>query len=144
VHHLAVAGGGELRGRHAELLRGGTEHHLTDGGTNLAARIPVGGRGGAAAGHLGAVLRLIDVGLDDLAARPRHVELVGDDHRQHVLHALPDLGVLGRDGERVVGLIVTNASAWNTGGVSREAGPARRAPSGRGAARTRRRRRRWR
>ena len=85
------------------LSRRSGEDHLADRRADLTHRIPVGRRRGAAAGDLRAVLRLIDVGLHDLDAAPIDVELVGDDHRQHVLDALTDLRVLRRDRHRAVG-----------------------------------------
>ena len=110
-------------------------------GADLTHRIPVGRRRGAAAGDLRAVLRLIDVGLHDLDAAPVDVELVGDDHRQHVLDALPDLRVLRLIVTMPSGAIFTKAS-----GVERSAGaravPAPAARRDRDAARSACRRRR--
>ena len=121
VHHAARRRGALGRG-HAHLLRGGGDDHLADGGADLAARIPVRGRRGAAARHLRAVLGLVHVGLFDGDAAPLHVQLVGDDHRQHVLDALTDLRVLRRDGHRAVGRDLherqrhRTSAAWPCGG----------------------------
>ena len=101
MHHAARRRG-ELIDRDAPLVGRSGEHHLADRRTDLTHRIPVGRHRGAAAGDLRAVLRLIDVGLHDLDAAPIDVELVGDDHRQHVLDALTDLRVLRRDRHQAV------------------------------------------
>ena len=84
-------------------LRGSGDERLPDGGAHLAHRRPVLRRREAAGRELRAVLRLIGVCLLDDDAAPVHVELVGDDHRQHVLHALTDLRVLADDRDLAVG-----------------------------------------
>ena len=95
--------------RHAPRLRRGRDEHLADRRADLAQRIPVGRRRRAAAGVLPAVLRLVEIGLLDPDALPLDVELVGDDHRQRGLDALPDLRVLRDDGDDVVGVILMKA-----------------------------------
>ena len=91
-----------LRLGHAPRLRRGGDHHRLARRPDTAQRFPVVRRRGAAAGRLPAVLR-VEIGLLDLHLLPLDVELLGDQHRQHRLDALPDLGVLRHDRHRAVG-----------------------------------------
>jgi hypothetical protein len=84
-------------------LRGGADEHLAAGGADAAEGIPVDGRGGAAAGALGAESGFVEVGLLDANGFPIDVEFIGDDHRETGLHALPDLGIFTHDGDGAVG-----------------------------------------
>ena len=93
----------QFAGRNAPLLRGRGQDHLTAGSADLTERIPVHRRRETAACELRAELAAVDRSLLDLHAAPIDVELVGDDHREHVLHALPDLRVLVHDGHGAVG-----------------------------------------
>ena len=96
-------GRSNLGRRHVPLLRCRRDQHLANRRGHLPQRIPVGRRRRASACVLPAVLRLIEVGLLDADARPRHAELVGEDHRQRRLDALTDLGILRDDRDDVVG-----------------------------------------
>ena len=89
------------RRRHGPLRGGGGDQHLPPGGADLAHRQPVHRRCRAAAGDLGRVAR-VEVGLLDLHVRPVGIEFLGDQHGQHHLHALADLGVLRGDGDLAV------------------------------------------
>jgi len=77
--------------------------HLPPGCADLTHRRPVRRRRRAAAGDLIPVLRGIDIRLLDLDLAPLDVELVGDDHREHVADALADLGILRDDGDDAIG-----------------------------------------
>ena len=103
VHHTARSGG-QFGFRHIPRLRRGRDEHLP------RPRAPTWRIGIQLFGvpvlppvDLAAVLRRIEIGLLDLDVLPIDVEFFGDQHRQHVLDALPDFGVLGHDRDRAVG-----------------------------------------
>ena len=100
--HRATARGQLVLGD-PEGLRGGRDQHRAAGGADATHRQPVVRGGGAAARALGLVLRGIEVTLLDADLVPVHVQLLGDEHGQHRLHALPDFRVLGDDGDEAVG-----------------------------------------
>ena len=66
-------------------------------------RLVVHRRGQAAAGELALVLVGVEPGLLHTDLAPVHVELLGDQHRQHGLDPLADLGVLRHDRDAIVG-----------------------------------------
>jgi hypothetical protein len=59
------------------------------------------------------VLGVVEVGLLDLDLRPLGVEFLGDQHRQHGLHALAGLGILGDDRDRAVGGDADELAEWH-------------------------------
>ena len=122
----------------------GRDEHGAGGGAHAAHRLVVHGRRHAAAGHLAAVLRRIEVRLLDADLAPRDVELLGDEHRQHRLDALADLGVLGHDRrdavrgqpdegvERRLGAGIGGDRSRAARAVQREAGADQHAAAGQG------------
>ena len=68
----------------------------------LAESVEVLAHGGAAARELVAVAA-VEIGLHHPHPLPGHVELLGHDEGQGRLHPLPDLGILGRDGDAAIG-----------------------------------------
>ena len=84
----------------------------------------------------------VDVGLLDRDLLPVDVELLGDQHRQHRLDALADLGVLGDDRDRAVGVMRMNAFGASGGRRRRAGACACRASAARGRGRAACRRRR--
>ena len=95
--------GGALGDRDSPLCRGRRDEHLPARRADPTHRLPVEGRRVAAARPLHAVGRRVEVGLLDGHLRPVDVEFLGDQHGQHRLDALPDLRVLGHDGDAAVG-----------------------------------------
>ena len=81
----------------APLLRRGFHEHGASGSPGAAHRLVVHRRRHAAAGHLAPVLGRVEVRLLHAHLTPGDVEFLGDEHRQHRLDALPDLGILGHD-----------------------------------------------
>ena len=102
VQH-AARGGGAVAFRHAPLRGGGGDEHLPHRRADLAHARVLRRDGGAAARRLAAVLG-VEIALLDGHRAPVDVELVGDDHRQRRLHALPDLGILPDDRHLAVGM----------------------------------------
>ena len=128
----------QARGGNAPLLRCRRHEHGAGTGPGLARRQPVERRCHAAACKLRPILVLILVGLLDLHLAPRDVELLGDQHGQHGLDALPDLRVLREDRHRVVrrdadehaqhrGLARAGRGGKRQLRFERERGPARKA-----------------
>ena len=72
------------------------------GRANLPETGPASHDGAAAAGELCASQRRVEIGLSHRHPIPVDVELLGDQHRQRGLHALPDLGIRRRDDHRSV------------------------------------------
>ena len=101
VQHGAC-GCGALRVAHAPRLRRRRHQHGAPRCTHSAHRIPVLRRGRAAAGALIGEVAHVEHPLLDAHVLPFHVEFVGNDHWQHVLHALPDFRVLGDDRDDAV------------------------------------------
>ena len=99
--------GGELFHRLAEARGSGLDQHQAGGGAHLAHRVPVlrGGERAArdlAAAQLGIGIFCVCVGLFDGDLGPVGVEFFGDQHGQHRLDALTDLGVLRHDADRAI------------------------------------------
>ncbi len=92
----------ELGLRHVERLRRRGDKHRAPRRADLTHRHPVRRRRRAAARALRLELGRVEQRLFDANVLPRHVQLVGDDHRKHRLHALPDLRVLGDDRDDAV------------------------------------------
>jgi hypothetical protein len=84
-------------------LSGGGYKHLAARGTDAAERIPIDGRGGAAAGTLRAIFCFVEIGLLNANIFPINVEFFCNEHRQAGFHALADLGILAHDSDRAVG-----------------------------------------
>ena len=95
-------GGGALRFGHAPGEGGRRHQHLPGGGADSAELVVVHRGGHTSAGELTTVLG-IGVGLFDPDRLPLDVEFLGDQHREHGLDALADLGILGDDGDGAVG-----------------------------------------
>jgi hypothetical protein len=100
VHHAAL--GRQLARRHAPHVGGRGDEHLPRGRADPAHRQPVLRCRVAAARELAGEAVGVEWRLLDPDAAPLDVELVGDQHRQHRLHALPDLRVLRDDRDHAV------------------------------------------
>jgi len=95
---------GQRRRLYNPLARRGHDEHRPGSCTSLPHRQPVRRRGAASTRTLPAVLLLVGQRLLDVDLLPVNVEFLGDKHRQHRLHALPDFGILGTDDDAVVGI----------------------------------------
>ncbi len=78
------------------------QQHLARRGARLAHRQPVHRGSRAAPRDLHAVELVVGVSLLNMDLAPRNVEFLGDQHGQHDLHALADLGILGADRHYVI------------------------------------------
>src|ERR1041384_3202858 len=87
----------------APRLRGGGDQHGPARRADPAHRVPVVGRRGAASRVLILEVHRVESRLLDPDVLPLHVELVGDDHREHRLDALPDFRILRHDRDGAVG-----------------------------------------
>ena len=96
--------------------RGGGDQHLAACGPHAAHGQVIALCGGASAGGLTAIERIVEVGLFDAHTAPICVELLGDHHGEHGLDTLTDLGGLGHDGDGAV-------AGYLDEGVRREVGP---------------------
>ena len=101
VDHHALARGA-LGDRDAPTLCRRRNQHSPRGGAGPAQRIPVHRRRQAAPGELRAVFQRVQRCVLDPHAGPIAIELLGDQHRQHGLHALADFRILGKDGHHPV------------------------------------------
>ena len=99
----AVGSGGAVGYGDAPSLSGDGDEHLAAGGADTAERVPVEGSGHTSTGKLTAVVRLVEVGLLDMDGAPVGVEFFGEEHGEHGLDALADLGILGHKGDGAVG-----------------------------------------
>ena len=95
-------GGGEVGSGHAPLLRGGGDEHRARTGARVAQLIPSPGDRHRAPCDLRAVYGAIDLSLLDRDIRPLRIELLGEDHAEARLDALPDLRVLRDEGDPAV------------------------------------------
>jgi hypothetical protein len=95
--------GRQAGGRDVPALGGGLDQQGPPHGPDLAHRLPVVGRRGAAAGRLLAEHLGVDGRLLDADGRPVDVQFLGDQHRHRGLDPLPDLRPLGGDGHHAVG-----------------------------------------
>jgi len=73
---------------HTPHLRGDSDEQLAAGCADATHRLPTLRRVGGSAGKLGTVYLLVQLGLLHADIFPIHVELFGDEHGQHVAHAL--------------------------------------------------------
>ena len=111
VRHAALAGGmdhdtrlgRETFGRHIPARGCRSDQQSAHRGADAAQAVILQRRGHAAAGHLATVDLGVGDGLLDRNRRPVDVQLLGDQHRQSGLDALPHLGNLGGDGHLAVG-----------------------------------------
>src|SRR5438876_1020458 len=96
-----------LRSWDAPLLRRSLEEHQASHRAHLAEALPLGGRGGAAAGHLKAkdsvVVSSINGRSLDSDFRPVRFQLFVEQHGQAGVDALAHFGVIGDDRDRIVG-----------------------------------------
>ena len=88
---------------HIPSLRRRADQHLPALRAELPHGLPVDRRRGAAAGNLQTVLRRVQIALLDAHVLPISVELFGNQHGQHDLDALADLGILGDDSDDAIG-----------------------------------------
>ncbi len=100
VHH-AGRSAARVR-RHVPGLRRGAHQQGASGGTDLPHGQPVPRRRHAAACDLAWIIPRVEHRLFDPHILPIHVEFLGDQHRQHGLHALADLRILCGDGHDAV------------------------------------------
>ena len=87
VHHAAGLSGAFSRG-HGPGLRSGRDQQLASGCADAAHRLPAHRRVRGASGKLPAVYLFVQVGLLDSDVLPIDIQFLGNQHRQHVPHAL--------------------------------------------------------
>ena len=95
--------GGALCDRDLPRLRRGGEHELASDRAGAPERLPVHGGRGAPSLELPAVARFVERRLFDGDRLPLHIELLGDQHREHRLDPLTRLWVLGDDRDHAIG-----------------------------------------
>ena len=109
--------------RHAPGLRGGGDEQLASGRTHAAHRLPALRRIRGAAGKLRAVNLLVQLGLLHAHVFPIDIQFLGNQHGQHVAHALAGLRGARHDGHHA---IRSNVDEGLRRKVGRRAWPLRR------------------
>ena len=101
MHHARI--GFAVFGGHVPALRGRSHQHLASRSAHAPQGIVIRGRRIAAARMLAPKDRLVEGRLLDPDVLPGHVQLLGDDHREHGSDALSDLRVFRQDRDDAIG-----------------------------------------
>src|SRR5947209_16250661 len=99
----APVGGVTLAFGNTPRLCSGGDEHLASGSTHLAHRYPVIRSGATAPGGLETISR-VEVSLLYFDGLPINVKLFRNQHGEHILDALPDFRIAGKERYRSIGV----------------------------------------